>query len=137
MNRRRRILAGSLALVAMSLSFAETVLASVCAPAAMAAMDGTAIQAPVSAAMDGPADVDGAGMDCARMAGQDEGRRGAPDPNCPLSPAVGPGCTAVASLPGSSCEAALPPSHGVQRTIVDEARPDLLLSHALFRPPRA
>lgn len=129
----------------MSLSFAETVLASVCAPAAMAAMDESSASRPaLSALTDGAVDVmggaayvEGAGMDCARMAVQDEGRRGAPDPHCPLNPAVGAGCTAVASLPGSSCEAPLPPSHGMQRTIVDEAHPDLLLSHALFRPPRA
>jgi hypothetical protein len=125
-------LARLLTLTAMVFSFAETVFASVCAPM----VDMSEMGAEVMDGDDG--DASPGAMDCMLMPGhgtdQDGGDR---DDHCPLSPVVGQGCSAAASLPVSHAGAGPPPDHGALRTVADEARPDLLLSHGLFRPPRA
>jgi hypothetical protein len=132
MKRRTRLLAGLLTLAAMVFSFAETVFASVCAPM----VDMSEMGAEVMDGDDG--DASPGAMDCMLMPGhgtdQDGGDR---DDHCPLSPVVGQGCSAAASLPVSHAGAGPPPDHGALRTVADEARPDLLLSHGLFRPPRS
>lgn len=74
-------------------------------------------------------------IDCLLMAGHDEGPEGGD--RCPLSPAVGPGCSAVASLPASDAQAPPPTGRGTWAASFEDVRPDLLLTHALFRPPRA
>lgn len=136
MTRRTRILAGTLALVATTFSFAETVLGSVCTPMVMADVgDARALDG-----QPGHPDAREAGpgaMDCVLMLGRDADRGGEADPHCPLNPAVGQGCSAVASIPASSGDADSTPDHGTPRVVVVDVRPDLLLSHALFRPPRA
>jgi len=80
-------------------------------------------------------DMDMGGMP---MPGEDTGRsEDARFDACPLGPALGQGCLAVASLPGVAPRAAdAPPDHDGRRS-ADIVRPDLLLAHALFRPPRA
>jgi hypothetical protein len=129
MKRRIRTLAGTFGLAAMALSLGEAVLASVCATSmdmASVGVDG----AQVSEAMkdmpgmpmpaDGPEDDPGSRYD-----------------ECPLGPALGQGCLALALLPanGPLSGDALPDAFG--RSAADSLRPDLLLAHALFRPPRA
>jgi hypothetical protein len=125
LKRRTRVLAGTLALAATTFSFAETVLASVCAP-----MDRTAM-----VEMGDPAAP--TEMDCVLMRGHGADGGGEDDPHCPLNPAVGPGCSGVASVPASSDDGGPPPYRAVVRSVFDDVRPDLLLSRALFRPPRA
>jgi hypothetical protein len=138
MNRRRRtrVLAGLLGLIALGLSFSEAVLASVCAP--MDGMQDMATGMPEMAAdmaaQTSPATEPGA-TDGLLMAGHDEGPEGGD--HCPLSPAVGPGCSAVASLPASDAQAPPLTGQGTWTASFDDVRPDLLLTHALFRPPRA
>jgi len=125
MRRRTRVLAGVLALVAMASSFAEAVLASTCAP--MAAMAEQAMDESESSA-----------MDCPLMAGH-EGvpETGGTGGHCPLGPAVGQGCFAAASLPVPAAHPLGLSDRGAPRPVVDDVRPDLLLAHALFHPPRA
>jgi hypothetical protein len=129
MNRRMRTLAGSFALAAMALSVAESVLASVCAPTMeMSEMDAEA--SPGSQDM-----VDMAGMPMpADNQGPDRSSR---FDECPLGPALGQGCLALASLPGNAPLYENVAENTFGRRVADKLRPDLLLSHALFRPPRA
>lgn len=128
MTRRPRRLAGIFALAALGLSLAETVLASTCA--AMSGMD-------MSTAM-ADSTVEMPSTDCplTATAGQtpDGGRDG---PDCPLNPALGQGCNALASLPSLTVDVSEPAPHDVTTLGTDARRPDLLLSHALFHPPRA
>lgn len=132
MTRRIRSLGGSLALLALALSFGEAVLASVCAPGAdMAAMPGmTEMSGPTSddesmAAMLGMADAD---------TGRDAGE-GTFD--CPLATALGPGCSSFASLPAGSAAGVWHSAPGLPSTPFEDVGVDALLTHALFRPPRA
>lgn len=140
MNRRLRLLAGILTLTAMTASFAETVLASVCAP--MGEMDGANMAAMAGMGGMGMSTVDVAvagtdGIDCPLMTEHGDDRGGQRNDHCPLNPAVGAGCTAVASLPACATLVATPAGETSKAWTPGEARPDLLLSHALFHPPRA
>lgn len=129
MRRRRRFLAGTLALVAMTFSFTEMVLASVCAP-----MPGMTVAADVT---DRDADAS-ASMDCLFATGHGDPEGGGDDGrHCPFGPTMGPGCSGVASLPALSSPMRAPPSEVASRILFDEARHDLLLAHAAFHPPRA
>jgi hypothetical protein len=56
---------------------------------------------------------------------------------CPLGLALGQGCLALASRPASGPLSGDVPHDAFGRSIADSLRPDLLLAHALFRPPRA
>ncbi|HUP53699.1 MAG TPA: hypothetical protein VM198_14555 [Longimicrobiales bacterium] len=137
MNRRTRALAGILTLSALTFSFAETVFASMCAPMPeMAGMDDMVSQ--MSEMTDAVADASSSGgPDCLLMSGHEDSDRGERDAHCPLSPAVGSGCAAVASLPATQI-AAVGWAAGTSRSLGSEdGGVDLLLTHALFRPPRA
>jgi len=147
MNRRTRFLAGVLTLSALTFSFTETVFASMCTPMPeMAGMDDMddmddmdAIVEEVSEMTDARADVSSSGdPDCLLMSGHEERNDGQRrDSHCPLSPAVGAGCSAVASLPSTQI-AAVPWTAGTAPGYASvDACPDLLLTHGLFRPPRA
>lgn len=137
MNRRARTLGGVLTLSALTFSFAETVFASMCAPmpemAGMDDMRGQMGEMPVAIA-DAPSS---GGPDCLPTSGP--GQRAGCEPHgtsCPLSPAVGSGCTAVASLPAPQL-ATVPWTAGASMSRASEdAGPDLLLTHGLFHPPR-
>lgn len=142
MDRRFRALAGALTLTAMTASFAEMVLASVCAPVAdadgaamagMAGMPGMGMATMDVAVADTPAD----GMDCPLMAGHGDDTGSERNDHCPLNPAVGAGCSAVASLPAALVLVATAPGGTSPAGSLVEMRPDILLSHALFHPPRA
>ena len=128
MMRRARFLAGVLGLAAVALSHAEALLASKCAPG----MD-MSVASEDSEAMDPSMDM--GGMSMPDRDTDDDGK--APFNACPLGPALGQGCLAVASLPGVAPRAAVAPADHVGSRSVDVARPDLLLAHGLFRPPRA
>lgn len=123
------MLAGILALVAMTFSFTEMVLASVCAP-----MSGMAAAVDMT-----DRDVDASpSMDCLFTGGHgppaEDGEDGR---HCPFGPAMGQGCTAVASLPALTSAMSAPPSQVATGTVFDEARRDLLLAQPLFHPPRS
>lgn len=132
MNRRLRFLAGVLTLAATTASFAETVWASVCAP--MTDMEEMGVQIVADADAEDASNA----MDCMLMAGRADDRdAGERDAHCPLNPAVGTGCSAVASLPSSVALVRTPdPGTSLAPAALDSRR-DLLLSHALFHPPRA
>jgi hypothetical protein len=128
------MLAGSLTLVAMSLSFAESVLASVCAPeGSMADMPGMPAE---TMNMDGsvPGEMPGMPMPASDDTSEEEGGRAS---ECPLGPALGQGCSSLASLPAAQAGADSPARMAPRRIDVDDVRADLLLTHGLFRPPRA
>ena len=128
MKRRMRTLAGTLGLAAMALSLGEAVLASVCATSMdMASMEPDGAQAQVMEDMPGMP-----------MPGDDpDDESGSRYDECPLGPSLGQGCLALALLPANGPV----PGDGIQdafrRSAADSLRPDLLLAHALFRPPRA
>lgn len=139
-----RTLGGLLGLVAMALSFGETVLASVCTSPAgrMPAMEKMAVGETTTMDMrSGDADEVGRGhaLECMLMAahGSARGPRESSDSHCPLTPAVGQGCSAVASLPGSTSSLAFPLDRPSARASDTDLRPDLLLVRSHFRPPRA
>jgi hypothetical protein len=142
MKRRTRTLAGSLALMAMALSVTESVLGSVCAPvtamadmADMADMPGMGGQS-MAAGGDARAEtMTGMPMPVPDRDGGREASEG--DDHCPLAPALGQGCSAVASLPAAPSRDGSPTTLGALRTSFDDIRPELLLAHTLFRPPRA
>lgn len=132
MTRRVRFLAGSLSLAAMTFSFAETVLASVCMP-----MDPALTMDPMAMDEMAMAGEDGA-MDCMLMAHESE----VPDTqerqdHCPLAPAVGAGCSAVASLPSHTFEADALSARSARAAVSRDLDLGVLLPHALFHPPRA
>lgn len=133
MNRRARTVAGVLTLSALTFSFAETLFASMCTPMPqMAGMDET-----VSEMASAVADASSGG-DCPLMSGHEEpDDHGEGDAHCPLSPAVGSGCTAVASLPATQLAVVPWTTDESPGLSIDDGEPDLLLTHGLFRPPRA
>lgn len=141
MNRSARTLAGVLTLAALAFSFTETVFASMCAPmpdmGAMEDMELMAAHAPAmtqgapeTTARDAPG--------CPLMSGDvDRDDQEEREPHCPLSPAVGSGCSAVASFPAGQI-AAVAWTAGTSASFASPAAgTDLLLTHGLFRPPRA
>jgi hypothetical protein len=67
---------------------------------------------------------------------EDEGP-GERDAHCPLSPAVGAGCTAIATLPATEIAAVSWVTGSYASRAADAVGRDLLLTHGLFRPPRA
>ena len=138
MNRRMRTLAGSLGLAAMALSLGESVLASVCAPPMdMSSMDMSSMGAAapeMSEGMDGMPGMLMHGDEQGQDLGQDQDSR---FDECPLGPALGQGCLALASLPGVPPRSGDAADNDSGQWAADSMRPDLLLSHALFRPPRA
>ena len=112
--------------MALTLSLAETVWASTCAPmAASPAVAGASHDAEHSA--DCPGSKHGEGSE----------QPGGDEPHCPFAPVVTPGCVAAASLPTSSLLAAPPAVEGELAELTAAAAADLLLWAALFRPPRA
>lgn len=127
MTRRTRLLAGVFALVAMALSTAETVLASTCAPvsdrtpAAHAGMER-------NGAPSHPGDCLSAGQD----AGGDH------DPtHCPFGAMMGEGCVSAASIPALPSPVDVDAPRALAASPSEVGRPDFLLIHPLFHPPRA
>lgn len=125
MRRSTRLIAGIFTLAALTFALAETVMASMCAPA----MD---MQTAKAVAPHAPAD------DCMPGALRDCGEHGETERHCPFGPAAAAqGCTGVASLPSCALDQITPPREGVVAVFVVQAEHDLLLGNALFRPPRA
>ena len=134
MTRRTRTLGGSLSLLALGFSLAETVLASVCAPGAdMSDMPGMAGMSTPTA--DGSSMAAMPGMPMPGTDTDQDAGNGTFD--CPLAIALGPGCSALASLPTPLTRGGLPSLLAVLATPFDDVGSDVLLTHALFRPPRA
>lgn len=130
MRSRTRTLAGLLGLFAMTASFSETVVASMCAaPSNMASMA-------MSAADDTEArDAGGHEHSCAGMGNTDESKEGGE--RCPLTPTATQGCTAAALVPSPAIALGLAMPLSAREIASDAIEPDLLLSYALYHPPRA
>ena len=129
-KRRTRVLAGTLASAAMALSFTESVVASTCAP--MMEERATVI---------GKVASDGAVFtpaDRMFMAGQHNGDDANPESgDRPPGPAMGCCCIPSASLRALSSSGIMLSTPVAARILLGEVPPDLLLTHALFHPPRA
>ncbi len=125
MKRRTRGLAGALALAALTLSFAEAVAASTCGPMAT----------PMDTAVVMDDSMPGSGHDAWCPFQSDRQERD--ERPCPLSQAAAAGCGVTASLPSLVQVLAAPPTGLISTVHFDDIWPDLLLSHALFHPPRA
>lgn len=128
MTRRTRLTAGIFALLAMTFSLAENVMASICAPM------------PEMMASTVVGDSEPMGDDCMlafhgeRDSDQDEdGRR-----HCPFSPGTAAqGCNVAASLPALSVHIDGSPLEATLTIPFDNTRHDVLLATALFHPPKA
>lgn len=131
MSRRFRAFAGLLALVAMTASFSQAVLASVCAsPAAMATMPDMAMS------MAGGDSDDSSGEHPCDWMGYTDGS-GENGERCPLTPAATQDCTATASAPAPGFFVDLSTPRGARHVVPDSVEPELLLADALYHPPRA
>lgn len=129
MTRRTRLTGALLALLALILSFGETVWASTCASA-------TPMPAVATAASHETSTAPRHGHD------HDEGHeRGDPcetSGDCPVgSSLAAQACAGVASLPARVSSLSASSWERLAGVVVSKARPDLLLPSALFRPPRA
>jgi len=128
MTRRLRPAAGTFALLAMTFSLAENVLASTCAPMPQ--------MAPTSMASAGAPVAD----DCmVAVHGHERGDPGSEGQrHCPFGPAAASaGCTAAASLRASSTQVDGASSEATAAIPFDDLQQDLLLPTTLFHPPRA
>lgn len=119
-----RTVGAVLTVLALTLSLAEAVWASTCAPMAMS---------PVAAAVEHAAQPQ---PDCP---GQVHGQQNEDDPgsHCPFSPVVGHDCAAAASLPAHPTLASMA---SLELTMREPAAPqaiETLIGAAPFRPPRA
>ena len=123
--KRTHILLRLFVLAAMTLSFGETVRASMCASMSMVAASDPASSDRAMQAMPGmPADGD-------EHEGDDE-------PWCPLGPAaVAQGCLTAASLPAIAVEPFAPADVSTADVVFVAAANDLLYDATLFHPPRA
>ena len=129
MRRGTRAFAGIFALVAMTFSLAEAVVASTCAPG----MDMEAMEGPAAASQAHDAE-----MAQGATHGGDEEPGGDDEPRCPLGPfAATQGCAGVASLPGHSTEAPVPSPEDMPGVFYEKTQQDLLSVETLFHPPRA
>jgi hypothetical protein len=132
MKRRARALAALLALSAFSVSLAEQVWASTCAPV-------MASSAAVTQAADDAPPMDGCDREVAMPSGDggDHSRPPAGGSDCPFQ-ALAPGGCALLSFPAVA--AALPaqvPTTLARIAPAGEAAPELLLASPRFRPPQA
>lgn len=130
MNRRVRLVAGTLALLALTFSFTESVLASTCAY--MSEMASSVMSRHAGPSTEG-------GKDC--LFGMEHGGRGGEDGHdghhCPFAATMGPGCIAAPSIPTAVMTE--PPVAGEATALrpTDADRPILLLVTTPFHPPRA
>ena len=119
------MVAGVLALIALTLSIAEGVSASYCAPMCAADEDGA-----VSEMSSGMV------MDCSGASESQRDSDSSESTDCPLAGFLAPGCTAAAALPGigetaTPCVAHLSaPQNRVLHSL------GTLLARSLFHPPR-
>lgn len=133
MTRRFRTLAGLFALVAMTASFSQAVLASVCAsPAMMAAMPDMAMSG-VGAES---GDASGEHQTPCDWTGHTDGS-GENGQHCPLTPTATQGCTATASAPATALAVDLSEAQSARHRVLDSVEPELLLADAPYHPPRA
>ena len=123
-----RPIAAVLALVALTISFAEGVWASSCTPGM--AMDGMPAQSDVDGCMVGMA---------GHVNAADNPSSDPPtEPHCPFAPLSTAGaCVVAASLPATPPVELAPSPEGALLTVFREDTRDLLLASELFHPPRA
>lgn len=125
MARRTRFIAGILASLALTFSFAESVWASTCAP---------------GMEMDAPAE-----MACHEGAGESQmperpggGEDGEEPGDCPFGPhATVQSCVGALSLPAVATVLFAPSLEDAAGVFIPQTQSDLLLQSALYRPPRA
>jgi hypothetical protein len=126
--KRMHILLRLFVLAAMTLSFGETVWASMCASMSMVAVSDAGAS---DRAMQDMPGMPGMPADREQQEGDDE-------PWCPLGPAaVAQGCLMAASLPAPSAEPFAPADVSTADVVFVAAANDLLYDATLFHPPRA
>lgn len=122
--RPHRTIGAALTFLALTLSLAETVWASTCAPMAAGSAAASAVHATQPES------------DCPAATQAEDGRSGE-GAHCPFSPVVGHDCAAAASI-AAQPSFATPLSLEFALTGASPARErDGLFGAALFRPPRA
>ena len=134
MNRRFRVLAAFVALLAFAASFAEGVWAS-SSCAAMGQMDGSMDAAEIASMGDQPDSEMGAMSTTgggAPAVASAPGASATPTPDCPL---LG-GCVTL-SVPSVEPSVEFSPPGPAMFLSAVEVSPDLLLARSLLRPPRA
>lgn len=122
MKRHFRLVAALLALVAFSVSFAETVWATTCAP-----MDRASTMEMAPAHTAGPA-----------AAGEAEAPEHTPPPSqteCPLTALAATGCVVI-SVPSVATDVDFAPSFRSMNAPLPAGVIDRVTAAALFRPPR-
>lgn len=128
MTRRKRLIAGTFALVAMTLSLGETVWAATCGPEDM-------VMAASEGAPEAPAEPDcmpSMACDGHQPDGGDDER------SCPFGPAATlQGCAGAASLPAHVAEASASSPENAVRIFTEEMGRDLLSADTPFHPPRS
>jgi len=125
MKRHARILVGSITLMAMTFSLAETLAASACC-----SMGETMASEVMGALEDAPRDC---ALDC-QLPSRDD--RTEDDP-CPSDAGIASGCATAVSLPSSRATTLSPYSKRPIPIGREPVVPDLLVIRTLFRPPRA
>ncbi|MGQ0563194.1 MAG: hypothetical protein ACT443_15140 [Gemmatimonadota bacterium] len=117
-------------LFALTLSFAESAVASVCAESMMntaaASSDGMA------AMPDMPAE-----HDCAGKHSHDGESGQEPAAECPFAPAgAANGCTFSASIPASAVVEPVPNADRIRAAVAADTEPHSFLASSLFHPPK-
>lgn len=132
MHRRLRTTAGLLALLSLTLSVAESVWASTCAP-------GMPMESPAAVVPSSDDHAPGCLHVGTAHDDMDEGRHASDDGRpCPFgSPAAAQACTGVASLPARPMNLFASWSQGAPGVFSLETQNELLLDGAQFHPPRA
>lgn len=136
MRRRTRLLAGTFALVAMTFALTETVLASMCA-SVMGMQHGEVESVHLGPHHSGHHAMGSADHDTG-PASHPQSAEGQNERHCPFGPAAAAqGCTGVASLPTHAMDRIPASLAGALDVFVETTEQDLLLTDALFHPPRA
>lgn len=133
MNRRTRFVAGILAFLALTFSFAESVWASTCIPGMQMDTSATMVAGETPEAMDCMSDCMSDQRQEREGDDRSEGER-----NCPFgSPIAAQACAGIVLLPTRTSDLLAPSFEGAGSVFTLEAYHDLLLDSMLFRPPRA
>lgn len=150
MKRRTRLIASGLIALAMTLSFSEAVLASMCAPGLGATVRGTAdTRSPRGMPCCGPAamrdgtmagavqNAAGKNSPHSAHAPADSGQSGRGEVPCPFGPVAGAaGCATAASLPAHTFDDLAASPEDAMVLVFDSSQYNPSFANALFHPPK-
>ncbi len=127
MKRRTPMIAGCLTLMALALSVAQTMVASTCAPEAVADAFAAAWEEPAT------------GSDCPLMGMHDPGPDGdeTGGQHCPFAPAAAETCGAIPSMASPTVVVTFDQAVTIPGDIWLPTSVDFPFEKSLFRPPRA